>query len=484
MRRSLALMLAVAALASVAAVSEASAQGPAGRVNFVKAAESSFDRYTLNPDAGRRQWMRDSYWRMRTYPPYFDSRTGWFPGAWAYRDAYAIYRDSSLAAERPDWILRDPAGKRLYIPYGCNGTSCPQYAADIGNPAWRRYYIDAAKRYAERGYRGIFVDDVNLAFKVGNGAGDHVDPIDPRTGARMTAEAWQRYFAEFMEQLRAELPASFEIVQNQVYFHVGLSSPYVRRAIEAATHLEIERGVNDTGIRGGSGTFGFETVLAWVDFAHSRGKGVIYDVQASWGRQYALATYFLTSTGLDGIGMEQGGLPDDWWAGWDTDLGAPLGGRYSWNGVLRRDFERGSVFVNQPDRPTRSLAPGGTWTRLDGTQVESVELPAREGLVLLRAEPAPGPEAEPEPAAEPAADPAPPAEGPPTAAPGPADAASQPAGAASQPARRAFAPRRAVRRPNCRRRGAARTSARGKRTWTNVRCDRRRASQRHRRSDS
>jgi Hypothetical glycosyl hydrolase family 15 len=473
MRRSLALTLAVAALATMAAVSQASAQGPAGRVNFVKAAESSFDRYTLNPDAVRQQWMRDSYWRMRTYPPYFDSRTGWFPGAWAYRDAYAIYRDSSLAAERPDWILRDSAGRRLYIPYGCNGSSCPQYAADIGNPAWRRYYIDAAKRYSERGYRGIFVDDVNLAFKVGNGAGQHVDPIDPRTGAPMTPEAWQRYFAEFMEQLRAELPDSFEIVQNQVYFHVGLSSPYVRRAIEAATHLEIERGVNDTGIRGGSGTFGFETVLAWVDYAHSRGKGVIYDVQASWGREYALATYFLTSSGLDGIGMENGGLPDDWWGGWETDLGAPLGGRYSWNGVFRRDFERGSVFVNQPDRPTRNLTPGGTWTRMDGSKVESIELPAREGAVLLREEPEPErePAAEPEPAAFSGPEPEP-------------AAVSGPVPAAEPAARPAPLRIRALRRPPCRRRAAASASARRRRAWTNVRCGRRRASPLHRRSDS
>ena len=311
--------------------------------------------------------MRDHYWRMRTYSPYFDSRTSWYGGAWAYKDAYAIYRGSSLLTEHPEWILKDPAGNRLYIPYACDGSSCTQYAADIGNPEWRRYYIDAAKAFIVQGYRGIFVDDVNLSFNVGDGAGQLVAPIDPRTGRPMTHDAWQRYFAEFMEQLRAELPASAEIVQNQVYFHVGLSSPYVKRAIEASTHIEVERGVNDTGIRGGTGTFGFETVLAWIDYAHSRGKGVIYDVQTDWGREYALATYLLNSTGRDGIGMDVGALPDDWWSGWDTDLGAALGGRYTWNGVFRRDFVRGSVFVNQPDRPSATVAPGGSWKRLDGS---------------------------------------------------------------------------------------------------------------------
>jgi Hypothetical glycosyl hydrolase family 15 len=385
MSKTLRAALLAVALVTIGSVSDASAQSATeGQVNFAKAAQSGFDHYTQSPTATQQAWMRDHYSRMRTYAPYFDSRTDWYHGAWAYQDAYAIYRDSALANQHPDWILKDGAGKRLYIPYACDGSSCTQYAADIGNPAWRRHYFDQAKAHIARGYKGIFVDDVNFAFNVGNGAGNHVAPIDPRTGAPMTHDAWQRYFAEFMEQLRAELPASAEIAQNQVYFHVGLSSPYVKRAIEAATHIEIERGVNDTGIRGGSGPFGFETVLAWVDYAHSRGKGVIYDVQVDWGREYALSTYFLSSNGKDEIGMDAGGLPDNWWTGWDTDLGAPLGGRYTWNGVLRRDFERGSVFVNQPDQPSRTLTPAGEWRRLDGSPASSITVPAREGVVLMR----------------------------------------------------------------------------------------------------
>ena len=191
---------------------------------------------------------------------------------------------------------------------------------------------------------------MNLAFKVSDGSGNRVAPIDPRTGQTMTHTNWQRYFAEFMEQLRDELPASAEIVHNQVYFDVGLSSPYVRRAIDAATHIEVERGVNDTGITSGTGTFGFETVMAWVDYIHSRGKNVVYDVQASWGREYALATYFLTSNGKDGLGMDLGGLPDNWWSGYDSDLGAPLGPRYE----LRRRVParlRARDRAGEPARP-------------------------------------------------------------------------------------------------------------------------------------
>ncbi len=397
------LALAASVVASLIFAGGASAQAgaAAGRVNLAQAAESSFDRYTLDPSPSEQRWMSDHYWRLRTYAPYFDSRLSWFGGAWAYYDAYAIYRGSSLAGQHPDWILKDAQGRNLYIPYDCNGTSCSQNAADIGSPAWRRHFIDNAKALIAQGYKGIFVDDVNFAFSVSDGAGNHVDPIDPRTGRPMAYATWQRYLAEFMEQLRAELPQDAEIVQNQVYFHAGPANPYVRRAIDAATHIEIERGINDSGVYGGGGEFGFETVLAWIDYAHSRGKGVVYDVQVDWGREYALSAYFLNSTGRDGIGMDSGGLPDDWWQGWEADLGAPLGARYGWNGVFRRDFEYGTVLLNQPGQPTRTLSPGRGLQRLDGTAVSSVTLAARDGVVLTRAAPvvADSPDSTPAPAA-------------------------------------------------------------------------------------
>jgi hypothetical protein len=376
----------------------ARANPAAGQVRFMKGAEASFDSHLLNPTPTAKNWMSDHYWRMRAYAPFFDSRLSWYPKAWAYKDSYAIYRGQEAGQEQ--WILKDRQGRRLYIPFACSGGSCTQYAADVGDPGWRRRWIDDAKALIAKGYRGIFVDDVNLAFKVSDGSGAFVAPIDRRTGAEMTHESWQRYFAEFMEQLRAELPAGAEIVHNQVYFHVGLTSPFVRRAIDAATHIEFERGFNDTGIRGGGGKYGYDTVAAWVDYAHSKGKGVIYDVQADWGREYALANYFLFGNGADGIGMDQGGLPDDWWPGWQTDLGAPLGDRYEWSGVQRRDFERGTVLVNPPDGPTRTLALGGDWASLDGHARSGVTLAGREGVVLLRRgeltvtlEPAPTPQA-------------------------------------------------------------------------------------------
>lgn len=381
-RRRSAIGIALACQIVAAALACGPAGASAGTVRFVKPAGASFDAYTLSPTSARSAWMREHYWRMRTYAPYFDARLSWYPDAWSYRNAYAIYRGREAGLEQH--ILKDAGGNRLYIPFRCSGGSCPQYAADVGDPGWRKRQIDVIKARAARGYRGIFIDDVNFAFKVSDGHGTSATPWDKRTGAPMTLANWQRYMAEFMEQVRAAVPSAFEVVHNQVYFHAGLANAYVRRAIDAATHLNVERGVIDAGIVGGTGKWGYETVLAWADHAHARGKGVVWDASAGWGREYQLATYLLVATDRDGITHADGSDPDGWWSGYDVELGGPLGARHSWNGVLRRDFENGIVLVNQPGQTTETLSLGGSFRNLAGTMVSSVTLPAREGAVLLR----------------------------------------------------------------------------------------------------
>jgi len=354
----------------------------AGAVYIFKAATSSFDQYTSSPTPDEQQWMRDHYARMLTYYPYFDSRLSWFPNAWVYQDLYAIYRGSTLATDHPEWILRDAGGNALYIPYACAGGTCPQYAADVGDAAFRSWWIGEAKTRMAFGYKGIFVDDVNLRMQVSDGSGHAVAPWDDRLGRTMTVADWRRYMAEFTELIRAALPAA-EIVHNQVWFFAPLTDPYVQRAIAAADVIEIERGFNDTGIQGGSGTYGFETLAAYVDYLHGNDKGAVLDVEASWGQEYALATYFLVSSGHDWLGPDNGTQPDAWWTGYDVKLGAPLGPRYQWNGLFRRDFAGGIVLVNQPQQPTLSAQLGQTYRGLDGQLRTSVSLGATEGVVLL-----------------------------------------------------------------------------------------------------
>jgi Hypothetical glycosyl hydrolase family 15 len=354
-----------------------------GQVNLVRNATSEFDGYTSRATSSQRLWIDAHYSSMRGYAPYFNQALPWAPPADFYRDLYAIYpSETSLITEHPSWILKDTAGNDLYIPYSCNGTSCSQFAGDVGNPEFRRFWIERARGELADGYRGIFIDDVNLEMKVSNGSGKLVAPLDPRTGRPMTETDWQRYIAEFTEEIRAAMPSA-EIVHNTNWWE-DQNNAYVQREINSADAIELERGFSDTGLTGGTGRFAYKTLLAHIDWLHSLGKAVMLEpyLENPTQREFELSSYFLINNSTDSLVSAYQTDPGNYWPGWETDLGAALGPRYEWHGLLRRDFRGGIVLVNPPEAATTAAALGRSYTKLDGTVVSSVQLSARQGVVL------------------------------------------------------------------------------------------------------
>jgi Hypothetical glycosyl hydrolase family 15 len=390
---------ALAALALLLVATSASAATD-GKLRFVRNATSAFDPQVVaaQTDPALQEFWRQHYWRMRGYAPFFDSRTfrgapGWTPPpTHFYRDLYAIYNNANgeqTISQHPDWVLRDAAGNRLYIQWACSGTSCTQYAADIGNPAFRQHWIDGAAARLAAGYDGIHIDDVNLAMKVSDGSGTFTRPIDPRTGAAMTDANWRRYVAEFTEEVRAAFPDA-EIVHNTYWrsHSTSKTDPYTLRELAAADTIEVERGFNDAGIVGGTGPYGYETYLAHMDWLHSRGLSIHYEPYGldATSREFEVASYYLVKDLDDSITSHFQADPSNWSTVWDTDLGPPSGGRYVWNGLFRRDFANGTVLTNQPGAPTRTanLPAGSEWRDLSGAPVTSVTLGARRGKVLFK----------------------------------------------------------------------------------------------------
>ena len=49
--------------------------------------------------------------------------------------------------------------------------SCPQYAGDVSNAAFRRHWIAEAAAELHHGYRGFWIDDVNLDLRISHGSG-------------------------------------------------------------------------------------------------------------------------------------------------------------------------------------------------------------------------------------------------------------------------------------------------------------------------
>lgn len=360
----------------------------AGTVKFELRTSSAFDVYTNAPTPTVKAWMPAHIWRLQTCAPYFNSQLSWMPNTWAYIDSYAIYTNASVAASHPDWILTDGAGKKLYIPWGCANGTCPQYAADISDPAFRSWWISSAATLLGAGYKGVWIDDVNLEFRVSDGNGKEVAPLDHNTGTTMTAENWRRYMAEFMEQIRAALPA-YEILHNSIWYAspTEYSDQYVQRQIKAADYINLERGISDSGVVGMTGQFSVGDFLGFVDLAHSFGKNVIFD-EISRNGDYGLAGYLLINNGNDALG-DQTVTPNNWWAGYNVNLGTPQGARYVWNNLLRRDFAQGLVLLNPPRTTAVTVTLPAPMTKLDdGTYVSSVTLNPGQAVALTGSHPA------------------------------------------------------------------------------------------------
>jgi putative glycosyl hydrolase-like family 15 (GHL15) protein len=363
----------------------------AGHLRYVKFTSPAFDRVTDAPTARQTRLMRERFWRIVGFTPYFDARTAWHPGALVYKDLYAIGVGSRLAAKHPEWILRDGSGRRLYIPWGCNGRRCAQYAADVTNSAFRRAWITGARRILARGYRGLYIDDVNLQYAVSDATGAHVDPVERRIGAAMTATAWRRHLTGFLTQIRRALPSA-EIHHNTVWFSgrengaAAGKDPYVRAQIRAADTVNLERGIVDSGLSGGAGRWSLAALLDYVDVVHRLHRSVTMDSYAtSRARQrYQLAGSLLVSTGADALSDGVSSL-QRWWTGYQVHLGAAAGPRRrDRSGLWRRDFARGVVLLDEPDAPARTVpVPAGMCTP-DGVPARSVRLRPATGAVLVR----------------------------------------------------------------------------------------------------
>ncbi|SJM90719.1 hypothetical protein CRENPOLYSF2_180004 [Crenothrix polyspora] len=359
-----------------------------GKIRFFKHANTTFDSYSAKPDTRQQKWMQSHYQRMLAYTPYFDARLAWYPNAWFYMDSYAIYVDSETAKKHPEWILRDEKNNVLYIPWECNG-KCDQYAGDFGNPEFRKFKIEEIRAGLGKGYRGVWLDDVNLTWRVGDNKEQHITPVDRRTGKLMALKDWQRYFAEFMEDIRAAFPNT-EITHNAIWYAdtMEVENPLVSRQISAANYINIERGGNDSGLTNGDGQWGYPTFLRYMDYVHQRGAGVILmDTGATPDeREYGLATALLISNGNDLISSNQPDwtTPDHWWSGYDVNLGAALNTRYTWRGLLRRDFECGQVLVNQPNMPEQLVKLEGGFQRIDGSVLKKMQLAGKSAVILLK----------------------------------------------------------------------------------------------------
>ena len=356
----------------------------AGKVNFVIRTDPKFDVYLNSPSIDQKQWFQTNVWRMMVYSPFFDQKLSWYPDGWAYINLYGLHSDSLVVTQHPEWLLRDSRNNLLYIPYACANGSCPLYAADMSNPDYRAYWISRARELVAKGYRGLWIDDVNLEFRVSDGLGKQAAPVESSTKRTLTVEAWKENVAQFCEEIRAAFP-DIEILHNSIWYAGGPSrdsDPSVARELRAADYINLERGVADRGLTGGDGEWSLDAFMRYIDRLHAQGKAVIIDNTDSFGA-YGLAAYYLISSGRDGLGGHDI-APDNWPAALDIDLGAPLGPRSRVGGVFRREFERGVVVLNEPRAQPATVPTCHVCLGMDRRPTSAVRLMAGQGAILMR----------------------------------------------------------------------------------------------------
>ena len=356
-----------------------------GCVHFLMRTSSAFDQYISAPNSTQQQWFQTHFWEMQVSSPYFDSRLSWFPRAVTYFDLYGIHTNDPLVSQHPEWILKGQNGSWLYINFACNGSTCSQYAFDFANASFRQYQISQISNMLKAGYLGVWLDNVDLQVETSNASGTVMYPMDSTTGQLMTTSAWEKYIANFTTQIRQAFPTA-QIVHNSIWYagtQPAGTDPYVQQEVQAADWINLERGVSDTNLTAGTGQYTLTSMLNFVDVVHSLGKKVSVQ-EYNFNGDYGLAGYYLISSGLDALGNDAI-TPNNWWSGYDHDLGIPLGQRYDWYGLFRRDFTNGFVLLNPFKGATVTLSLGGTYTTTSGASVSSVTLAGGQAAVLFGA---------------------------------------------------------------------------------------------------
>lgn len=362
-----------------------------GDVNTYVFAKTPFNEHT-GADA---DWafMNENYDRMLVWEPYWDSRLDDYGRAIVYENAYAIKVNTDKdprSVDHPDWLLREADGTPVYIPFGC-ANGCPQFAADLGNQEFVDAWIADAQEVVAKGYMGLYIDDVNLNWRFGDVNGDEVAPINPRTGEPLQQSEWRRYTVEFLERVRAEFP-DIEIWHNVIWYAdtPDFTNGMVRRQIQSADVIHLERGMNDPGLVGGSGRFGMETFMRYIDRVHDLERSVaLLDTHATTidEQVFNIAGYLLVNNGTDYVSTEDWDLlaPGAALPEFTIDIGSALGDRVVGpDGVISREFTEGLVLMNQPRRDPATVDLGGEWLTQDGHLVTEVALGTRDAVVLLR----------------------------------------------------------------------------------------------------
>lgn len=281
----------------------------------------------------------------------------------------------------PDaWYARDARGRRIASAgYG-------NWLMDPSNVGWVADRAATCERLLTRsGYDGCFVDMLTDApLHPGYATGL---PIDDRTGHVWKAQDWLRATAAIGAAIRGHnAPAPVfanALGSGRRYFRAEAPSSQVLDSVDGAvTEAWIRTAGQPADVWRSTGDWRQDvdllvdatrrdrTVLAltkvWVDASRSEVDRI---------RGYVLASFLLGTDGRHRLAFSSARGAPPTAVPWPSGLGTPTGPYRVENGLYRRDFTGGTVFVNPTDGPMLTPVP---WTTSLGPVV-----PAHTGIIAL-----------------------------------------------------------------------------------------------------
>ena len=185
--------------------------------------------------------------------------------------------------------------------------------------SFRQWWIGEARKSLSLGYKGIFIDDVNLVMNLTDGR-NQLTPIDNNTGLPMTQQAWEKYFASFLTEVRQAFP-SVEICHNAIWFAGNADpthDPYLTQQIKAANYINFERGFADSGLTGDDGFWSIQNLFRLTDAIHNLGTRSSRNNTISTGSSRLLP---ISSSAMGAIcSRTMSVTPNSWPAIYDVNL--------------------------------------------------------------------------------------------------------------------------------------------------------------------
>lgn len=264
---------------------------------------------------------------------------------WGNQFAFKAGDFCKISREYPDWFLLDRNGQRICK----NNISTPFCLMDPGHPGWRQFAVDRARELQERwGWNGVFLDNVDGSRRrADNNSRIYADD----TSYQDAVEGYLAYLQEkyFRPEGRPLFANITEVRDDAVWYR----------------YMRLLDGAMDEGcIVGWEANYRaadeWNKQLDRLEKTQALGKTVFCVAQGEANdaahQRFAFASYLLVADGNATFRYTSAQNYREFrhYNNYELDLGAPLGGRYRDGNGWRRDFARGSVFVD-PNAQTSSI---------------------------------------------------------------------------------------------------------------------------------